>query len=60
MYGHLPFKKLCFLAVQLWPTFLLKHSLGQAMLQLEFRLSNRDESHLKQSKMETGKTAFCL
>ena len=33
----LTFKKLGFLAVQLWPIFLLKYSLRRAMLQLEFR-----------------------
>ena len=59
MYGHLPFKKLGFLAVQLWPIFLLKYSLRQAMLQLEFRWSKPDESHSEQSKTETRKTAFC-
>ena len=37
MYGHLPLTKLGFLAVQLWPIFLLKDSLRRAMLQLEFR-----------------------
>ena len=36
MYGRLPFKKLGFLAVQLWPIFLQKYSLRRAMLQLEF------------------------
>ena len=37
MYGHLPLTKLGFLAVQLWPIFLLKYSLRRARLQLEFR-----------------------
>ena len=59
MYGLLPFKKLGFLAVQLWPIFLLKYSLRRAMLQLEFRWSKPDESHSEQSKTETRKTAFC-
>ena len=34
MYGHLPLTKLGFLAVQLWPVFLLKYSLRRARLQL--------------------------
>ena len=59
MYGHLPFKKLGFLAVQMWPIFLLKYSLRRALLQLEFRWSKPDESHSEQSKTETRKTAFC-
>ena len=59
MYGRLPFKKLGFLAVQLWPIFLLKYSLRRAMLQLEFRRSKPDESHSEQSKTETRRTAFC-
>ena len=50
------FKKLGFLAVQLWPTFLLKYSLRRAMLQLEFRWSKPDKSHSEQSKTETRKT----
>ena len=58
MYGHLPPTKLGFLAVQLWPIFLLKYSLRRAMLQLEFRWSKPDEKHPKQSKTETRKTAF--
>ena len=35
--GHLPLTKLGFLAIQLWPIFLLKYSLRRAMLQLELR-----------------------
>ena len=54
----LPLTKLGFLAVQLWPIFLLKYSLRRAMLQLEFRWSKPDEKHPKQSKTETSKTAF--
>ena len=33
----LPFKKLGFLAVQMWPIFLLKYSLTQALLEIQFR-----------------------
>ena len=58
MYGHLPLMKLGFLPVPLWPIFLLKCSLGRAMLQPEFRWSKPDEKHPKQSKTETRKTAF--
>ena len=58
MYGHLPFKKLGFLVIQLWPIFRLKYSLRRSMLQLEFRWSKPDESHSEQSKTETRKTPF--
>ena len=59
MYAHLPFKKLGFLDVQLWPIFLLKYSLTRALLHIEFRWSKPDESHSEKSKTETRKTAFC-
>ena len=59
MYAHLPFKKLGFLAVQLWPIFPLKYSLTRTLLQLEFRWSKPDESHSEKSETETRKTAFC-
>ena len=58
MYGHLPLTKLGFLAVPLWPIFLLKCPLRRAILQLEFKWSKPDEKHPKQSKTETRKTAF--
>ena len=57
-YGHLPLTKLGFLAVPLWPIFLLKCPLRLAILQLEFKWSKPDEKHPKQSKTETRKTAF--
>ena len=60
MYAHLPFKKLGFLDVQLWPIFLLKYSLTRALLHIEFRWSKPDKSHSEKSKMETRKTAFCF
>ena len=59
MYAHLPFKKLGFLDVQLWPIFLLKYSLTRALLHIEFRLSKPEESHSEKSETETRKTAFC-
>ena len=58
MYGHLPLKKLGFLAVQLWPIFLLKYSRRRAMLQLEFRWSKPDKKQPKQSRTETRKQRF--
>ena len=58
MYAHLPFKKLGFLDVQLWPIFLLKYSLTRALLHIKFRLSKPEESHSEKSETETRKTAF--
>ena len=58
MYAHLPFKKLSFLAVQLWPIFPLKYSLTRTLLQLELRWSKPDESHSEKSETETRKTVF--